>query len=89
MDGLAPAAGAAPAAEDTEHQAVIAGVRAIYPGDDIAELIMTQWDKPLETRQYELRRWLGQSAGGTGDAGALPSHGNEPGTISKSPLRGD
>ena len=85
----APAGQPAAEGDDAGRQAVIAGVRAIYPGDDIAELIMTQWDKPLELRQRELKRWLAQPAGGTGDANALPSHGNEPDTMSKSPLRGD
>lgn len=49
---------AAPAGkEDTEHREVIAAVRKLYPGDQVAESIMTQWDVPLDVRQAELDNW--------------------------------
>jgi transcriptional regulator with XRE-family HTH domain len=43
--------------EDGERRAIIAGVRSLYPGDTVAEAIMTQWGKPLEVRQRELDKW--------------------------------
>lgn len=51
-----PGAGA-PSGESGDRRAVIAGVRALYPGDTVAEAIMTQWGKPLEVRQRELDKW--------------------------------
>ena len=81
----AAGAGILPAGEDAERQKVIAGVRALYPGDDVAELIMTQWNVPLEVRQQELHKWRGSA----GEARALHSDRNNPDTLSESPLRGN
>lgn len=50
-----------PPSADASQGAIIAGVRALYPGDQVAEAIMTQWDKPLEQRQRELGRWRGSA----------------------------
>lgn len=54
----APGAPPAPApAED----AVLAGVRTLYPDDQVAEEIMSQQDTPLDQRRKELDRWRGVS----------------------------
>lgn len=68
--GTAPvSADAAPAAgEDAERQAVIDGVRALYPGDRVAESIMTQWHKSLEQRQRELDAVRRATAAGAAEA---------------------
>ena len=58
LDGPLRGHGHAPAtAEDAERQAVIDGVNALYPGDGVAEAIMTQWHKPLDVRTRELDEW--------------------------------
>lgn len=75
-----PASGdGVPATEEAERQAVIAGVRALYPGDTVAEAIMSQWHKSLDVRQRELDKWRAQA----GEARALHPDGHEPDTISK------
>lgn len=77
----AASAPATPAAtEDAERRAVIDGVRALYPGDLVAESIMIQWHKPLEQRQRELDAVRRATA--TGAAEALTHvHRNVAGTI--------
>lgn len=71
----------APSGESADRRAVIAGVRALYPGDTVAEAIMTQWGKPLEVRQRELDKWRATP----GEQRALHSPRNEPGTITPIP----
>ena len=56
-DALREMTGTPDPGQDPEKQAVVHAVRTLYPGDDMAELIMTQWDKPLEVRQRELDKW--------------------------------
>jgi uncharacterized protein YukE len=76
----APPSESAPApGEGADQQAIIAGVRALYPGDSVAEAIMTQWHKPLEQRQRELKAVQRAT---TGAAEALAHvNRNEEGTI--------
>jgi transcriptional regulator with XRE-family HTH domain len=56
-DGTAPVPLGDPGEDDGERRAIIAGVRSLYPGDTVAEAIMTQWGKPLDVRQRELDKW--------------------------------
>jgi hypothetical protein len=68
------------ATEDAERRAVIDGVRALYPGDRVAESILTQWHKPLEQRQRELDAVRRATATGAAEALAHVNR-NEEGTI--------
>lgn len=79
-------AGASPAEDDAGRARVIDGVRALYPGDPVAEAIMSQWHKPLETRQSELDEWRRVSGRGTArEHRALQAYRNKSVTIGHSP----
>jgi transcriptional regulator with XRE-family HTH domain len=49
--------------EEEEHAAVVDAVRRLYPGDRVAESIVTQWHKPREQVQRELDNWRASQSG--------------------------
>jgi hypothetical protein len=62
LDGPGPGPDRTPApdapltGEEEDRAAVIKSVMTLYPGDELAMLIMTQWHKPFEVRKAELRK---------------------------------
>jgi transcriptional regulator with XRE-family HTH domain len=78
-DGTEPAPLDDHGEQDGERRAIIAGVRSLYPGDTVAEAIMTQWGKPLEVRQRELDKWRATP----GEQRALRPARNKRGTITR------